>query len=125
MLKGGFNENTPLSQMIRKICNKMQYSVRLKNSISGLFLVNFSDAIIHQHYRIYKNGTIVIYPKDQRERKINLNDLYDYSLQVKSMFQAMLDWADTTDKPKTILDDTVDSLIHQVKSLDKKLDRLS
>ena len=105
----------------------MQYSVRLKNSISGLFLVDFSDAIDHQHYTIHKNGTMEIYSKDQMKKEINLNDLYDYSLQVKSMFNAMLDWADNTEEPKTktILDDTVDSLIHQVKTLDEKLDRLS
>jgi hypothetical protein len=126
MIKGGFDEDTSLSQMIRKVCNKMQYTEKLKNSIRGLFLVDFRDAIAHQKYRI-KNGTIAIYPKDQI-KQITLNDLYDDALQVRSMFHAMLDWADTTEKPKTkktALDNTVNDLIHQVNALDKKLDRLS
>jgi len=123
MIKGGFDENTPLSQMIRKICNKMQYSEKLKNAIRGMFLVDFSDAMTHQRYQISKNGTILIYPNKQ----ITLNDLYDYSLQVSLMFHAMLDWSDTTEKskPKTVLDNAVNDLINQVKTLDKKLDRLS
>jgi hypothetical protein len=127
MIKGGFDENTPLSQMIRKICNKMQYSEKLKNAIRGLFLVNFRDAIVHQNYLINKNGTIVTYPKDQAEGKITLNDLCEDALQVRSMFHAMLDWADNTEKPKvkkTVLDSAVNDLIHQVNVLDKKLDSL-
>lgn len=126
MIKGSFDEDTQLSQMIRKICNKMQYTEKLKNSIRGLFLVDFRDAIAHQKY-IIKDGTITIYPKDQREQ-ITLNELYDDALQVRSMFHAMLDWADATEKPKTkktILDNTINDLIHQVNTLDKKLDRLS
>jgi len=123
MIKGGFDENTPLSQMIKKICNKMQYSEKLKNSIRGLFLVDFRDAMTHQRYQINKNGTMIIYPNQQ----ITLNDLYDNALQVRSMFHAMLDWADTTEKPrtKTVLDHAVNDLINQVKTLDKKLDMLS
>lgn len=126
MIKGSFDEDTQLSQMIRKICNKMQYTEKLKNSIRGLFLVDFRDAIAHQKY-IIKDGAITIYPKDQREQ-ITLNELYDDALQVRSMFHAMLDWADATEKPKTkktILDNTINDLIHQVNTLDKKLDRLS
>ena len=126
MIKGSFDEDTQLSQMIRKICNKMQYTEKLKNSIRGLFLVDFRDAIAHQKY-IIKDGTITVYPKDQREQ-ITLNELYDDALQVRSMFHAMLDWADATEKPKTkktILDNTINDLIHQVNTLDKKLDRLS
>jgi hypothetical protein len=126
MIKGSFDEDTQLSQMIRKICNKMQYTEKLKNSIRGLFLVDFRDAIAHQKY-IIKDGTITIYPKDQREQ-ITLNELYDDALQVRSMFHAMLDWADATEKPKTkktILDNTINDLIHQVNTLDKKLDKLS
>jgi hypothetical protein len=126
MIKGSFDEDTSLSQMIRKICNKMQYTEKLKNSIRGLFLVDFRDAIAHQKY-IIKDGAITIYPKDQREQ-ITLNELYDDALQVRSMFHAMLDWADATEKPKTkkaILDNTINDLIRQVNTLDKKLDRLS
>ena len=126
MIKGSFDEDTQLSQMIRKICNKMQYTEKLKNSIRGLFLVDFRDAIAHQKY-IIKDGAITIYPKDHREQ-ITLNELYDDALQVRSMFHAMLDWADATEKPKTkktILDNTINDLIHQVNTLDKKLDRLS
>ena len=63
MLKGGFNSDTTLEQMIKKICNKMQYSEKLKNSIRGLFLADFRDAIVHQHYLINRKGELIIFPQ--------------------------------------------------------------
>ena len=53
-IKGGFNDETTLGMFIKKICNKMQYSEKLKNSVRGLFLEDFRDAITHQNYLIYK-----------------------------------------------------------------------
>ena len=42
-IKGGFNDETTLGMFIKKICNKMQYSEKLKNSVRGLFLEDFRD----------------------------------------------------------------------------------
>jgi hypothetical protein len=129
-LKGGFDENTTLNQMITKICNKMQYSEKLKNSIRGLFLVDFRNAIAHQQYLIYKNGDLVIYPKDEEIKKyLNIKDLTDDALQVMTIFDAMLDWANGQEKSEDTkteaLDKVVKDLTKQVEALDKKLDRLS
>jgi len=129
-LKGGFDENTTLNQMITKICNKMQYSEKLKNSIRGLFLVDFRNAIAHQQYLIYKNGDLVIYPKDTKMKKyLNIKDLTDNALQVMAILDAMLDWANgkgkSEDKKTEALDKVVKDLTKQVEALDKKLDRLS
>jgi len=129
-LKGGFDENTPLSQILKKTCNKMQYNPKLKNAIRGLFLANFADALSCHQYLISKDGHLVIYPKDQEKKKqISIDELYDDSLQVRAIFDAMIDWADTTDdlpKNKTdTIDDIVKGLINQVSFLDRKLDRIS
>ena len=53
-IKEGFDENTTLEDMLKRICNKMQYTEKLKNSIKGLFLENFSHAIINQQFLIQK-----------------------------------------------------------------------
>ncbi|WP_428327004.1 hypothetical protein [Nitrosopumilus sp.] len=129
-LKGGFDEDTTLSQILKKTCNKMQYNPKLKNAIRGLFLVDFADAITYHQYLISKDGHLIIYPKDKDKKKqISIDALYDDSLQVRAIFDAMIDWADVTDDPpknKTeTIDDIVKNLINQVSSLDKKLDRIS
>ena len=129
-LKGGFDENTTLSQILKKTCNKMQYNPKLKNAIRGLFLADFADALEYHQYLITKDGHLVIYPKDgEKKKQISIDELYDDSLQVRAIFDAMLDWADTTDEPpknKTdTIDDIVKGLINQVSSLDRKLDRIS
>lgn len=129
-LKGGFNEDTTLSQILKKTCNKMQYNPKLKNAIRGLFLADFADALEYHQYLISKDGHLVIYPKDEeKEKQISIDELYDDSLQVRAIFDAMIDWADTTEEPPKTktdgLDDIVKSLIDQVSSLDKKLDQIS
>lgn len=129
-LKGGFNEDTALSQILKKTCNKMQYNPKLKNAIRGLFLADFADALEYHQYLISKDGHLIIYPKDkEKEKQISLDELYDDSLQVRAIFDAMLDWANESDKPtpkKTeTIDDIVKNLVSQVKSLDAKLDRIS
>ena len=129
-IKSGFNDETTLGMLIKKICNKMQFSEKLKNSVRGLFLEDFRDAITHQNYLIYKNANLVIYPNDEKLKKhLNLEDLYNYSLQVMAMFNAMIDWSNgpnsTSDRPTTELDRIVDDFKKQVELLDKKLERLS
>ncbi len=129
-LKGGFNEDTTLSQILKKTCNKMQYNPKLKNAIRGLFLADFADALEYHQYLISKDGHLVIYPKDEeKEKQISIDELYDDSLKVRAIFDAMIDWADTTEEPPKTktdgLDDIVKSLIDQVSSLDKKLDQIS
>lgn len=129
-LKGGFDEDTTLSQILKKICNKMQYNPKLKNAIRGLFLADFADALAYNQYLISKDGHLIIYPKDEEKKKqINIDELYDDSLQVRAIFNAMLDWTDTTNDPpenKTeTIDDVVKNLINQVNLLDRKLDRIS
>ena len=108
----------------------MQYSEKLKNSIHGLFLENFRIAITHQNYLIHKNANIVIYPNDEKLKKhLNLEDLYDYALQVVAIFDAMIDWSNgsntTSEKPPTELDRIVDDFKKQVETLDRKLEKLS
>ncbi|MHA7733809.1 hypothetical protein [Nitrosopumilus sp. S6] len=129
-LKGGFDENTTLSQILKKTCNKMQYNPKLKNAIRGLFLADFADAIISQQFLILNDGHLMIYPKDDAKKKlISIDELYDDSLQVRSIFDAMLDWADESDKPKQkqteTIDDIVRNLVSHVNSLDAKLDHIS
>lgn len=129
-LKGGFDQNTTLSLILKKTCNKMQYNPRLKNAILGLFLADFADAINTHQYLISKDGYLIIYPKDKEKKKqITIDELYDDSLRVRAIFNAMLDWADTTDEPpknKTEpINDIVKNLINQVNSLDKKLGQIS
>ncbi|AJM92474.1 hypothetical protein [Nitrosopumilus piranensis] len=129
-LKGGFDENTTLNQILKKTCNKMQYNPKLKNAIRGLFLVDFADAVAYQQYLIQNDGYLIIYPNDETKKKqITLDELYDNSLQVRTIFCAMLDWADTTYKPKEPkaeeISDIVKKLVSQVDSLDKKLGQIS
>lgn len=129
-IKGGFNDETTLGMLIKKICNKMQFSEKLKNSVRGLFLEDFRDAITHQNYLIYKNANLVIYPNDEKLKKhLNLEDLYNYSLQVMAIFDAMIDWSNgpnsTSDRPATELDRIVDDFKKQVETLDRKLEKLS
>ena len=95
-----------------------------------MFLADFADAVTYQQYLIFKNGNLVIYPKDEnRQRQLSISDLYDDALQVRAIFDAMLDWADTTDKPAEnkhqSIDSVVKNLIKQVNMLDKKLEDLS
>ena len=129
-IKGGFNDETALGILIKKICNKMQYSEKLKNSVRGLFLEDFRDAIVHQNYLIYKNANLVIYPNDEKLKKhLNLEDLYDCALQVMAMFDAMIDWSNgpnsTSDRPTTELDGIINDFKKQVEALDRKLEKLS
>ena len=129
-IKGGFDQNTTLSQILKKTCNKIQYNPKLKKAIHGLFLADFADALAYHQYLITKDGHLVIYPNDaEKIKQISIDELYDDSLQVRAIFDAMLDWADTADdspknNPETI-DDLVKGLINQVSSLDRKLDRIS
>jgi len=128
-LKGGFDEYTSLHQMITKICNKMQYSEKLKNSIRGMFLLNFRNAILTQQYRIYQNDDLIIYPNNETLKKhFNIKDLVDYSLQVMTMLEAMLDWSNggkkSIDNSTSALYSLVYDMKKQVELLDKKLDRL-
>jgi hypothetical protein len=129
-IKGGFNDETTLGILSKKICNKMQYSEKLKNSIHGLFLEDFRTAIIHQNYLIHNNANLVIYPNDEKLKKhLNLEDLYDYALQVVAIFDAMIDWSNgsntISEKPPTELDRIVDDFKKQVEALDRKLEKLS
>lgn len=126
---GGFDEDTTLEEMIKKICNNMQYSEKLKNSIRGLFLADFRDAIAHQHYLLDKKGELIIYPQEDRRQALTLKDLADKALQIMEIFDAMLDWANgksrTENKKTQALDEIVGDLTNQVDVLDKKLDKLS
>jgi len=129
-IKDGFDENTTLEEMLKRICNKMQYPEKLKNSIKGLFLENFRHAITHQQFLIQKNGQIVIYPKDENKKQIlNIKNLADSALQVTEILDAMIDWSNGTirkpDKKSEMLDGVVSDLTKQVQELDKKLDRLA
>ena len=129
MIKSGFNDFTSLEQMIKKICNKMQYTEKLKNSIRGLFLVDFKNAIENQYFLIHKNGNLVIYPKDEKMKKyLNIEDLHDYSSQAIAILNAMIDWSngqETSVDEKTPELDLVQDLINQVKLLDGKLNKLA
>ena len=126
---GGFDEDTTLEEMIKKICNNMQYSEKLKNSIRGLFLADFRDAIAHQHYLLDKKGELIIYPQEERRQVLTLKDLADKALQIMEIFDAMLDWANgktrIENKKTHALDEIVGDLTNQVDVLDKKLDKLS
>lgn len=129
-IKDGFDENTTLEEMLKRICNKMQYPEKLKNSIKGLFLVDFRHAISHQRFLIQKNGHVVIYPNDEDKKQIlNIKDLADGALQVTEILDAMVDWSNGTvrkqDKRSSVLDEVVGDLTKQVKELDKRLDRLA
>lgn len=129
-LEEGFGKDTTLAQMVNRICKKMNYSERLQNSIKGLFLLDFANAVTQQQYRIHKSGEIVIYPKDEEMKKqFNIKELADNAIQATDILDAMLDWANgktrTEDKKTEILDNIVNDLTKQVQDLDKKLDNLS
>lgn len=129
-LEEGFGKDTTLAQMVNRICKKMNYSERLQNSIKGLFLLDFANAVTQQQYRIHKSGEIVIYPKDEEMKKqFNIKELADNAIQATDILEAMLDWANgktrTEDKKTEILDNIVNDLTKQVQDLDKKLDNLS
>lgn len=129
-LEGGFGKNTTLEQMVKRICKKMNYSEKLQNSIQGLFLLNFRNAVTQQQYRIYKSGEIVIYPNERKMKKhLNVKDLADMSIQSSEILEAMLDWSNgkikTGNVKQEILDEIVDDFTKQVKALDKKLNDLS
>jgi hypothetical protein len=129
-LEEGFGKNTTLEQMVKRICKEMNYSEKMQNSIQGLFLLDFSNAITQQQYRINKAGEIVIYPNNKKiKRHLNIKDLADYSMQAAEILDAMLDWSNgktrTVNKKPEILDEIVSDLTKQVQALDKKLDNLS
>lgn len=129
-LEEGFGKDTTLAQMVNRICKKMNYSERLQNSIKGLFLLDFANAVTQQQYRIHKSGEILIYPKDEEMKKqFNIKELADNAIQATDILEAMLDWANgktrTEDKKTEILDNIVNDLTKQVQDLDKKLDNLS
>jgi len=129
-LEDGFGKDTTLEQMVKRICKKMNYSEKLQNSIQGLFLLDFQNAIIQQQYRINKSGEIVIYPNNKKmKRHLNIKDLADNSMQAAEILNAMLDWSNgktkTVNKKPEILDEIVSDLTKQVQALDKKLDNLS
>lgn len=129
-LEDGFGKNTTLEQMVKRICKKMNYSEKMLNSIQGLFLLNFRNAITQQHYRINKSGEIIIYPNNKKmKRHLNIKDLADNSMQAAAILEAMLDWSNgktrTVNKKPEILDEIVSDLTKQVQALDKKLDNLS
>lgn len=129
-LEDGFGKNTTLEQMVKRICKKMNYSEKMLNSIQGLFLLDFRNAITQQHYRINKSGEIIIYPNNKKmKRHLNIKDLADNSMQAAAILEAMLDWSNgktrTVNKKPEILDEIVSDLTKQVQALDKKLDNLS
>lgn len=127
-LEDGFGKNTTLEQMIERICKKMNYSKKLQNSIQGLFLLDFRNAIVQQQYKIHKTGEIVIYPNNGKKH-LNIKDLADMSRQATEILDAMFDWSNgkskTEDKKQETLDGIVSDLTKQVQELDEKLDKLS
>ena len=130
LLKHGFDENTTLEQMIKKICNKMRYSEKLKESIRRLFLGNFRKATLHQQFLIQKNGELVIYPNNiELKQNLSITDLADNALQVMEMLDAMIDWSNGTKRQPTkkseIMEDIVSDLTKQVQNLDKKTRQVS
>ena len=129
-LEEGFGKDTTLEQMVNRICKKMNYSKKLQDSIKGLFLLDFANAVTQQQYRIHKSGEIVIYPKDEEMKKqMNIKDLADNAMQATEILDAMLDWANgktkIEDKKTEILDNIVNDLTKQIQDLNKKLDNLS
>ncbi len=130
MIKNGFDENTTLEQLIKRICNKMQYPEKLKNSIRGLFLIDFKNAIVHQRYLINKPDDLVIYSRDKKMKKhLNIKNVADNAIQVIEILDAMLDWANgktkLIEKKTKIADRVINDLSKQVEVLNQKLDKLS
>ena len=128
-IKGEFDHNQTLNILIKKICNKMQYPEKLKNSIYGLFLGSFQNAINTKQYLFQKNNHFVIYPKNKElTQNISIETLYDYSLQLMAIFDAMIDWSNgkkNTKKQTNSFDDLISDFKKQISVLDKKLDSLS
>ncbi|MGY5151640.1 MAG: hypothetical protein ACW9XA_05170 [Candidatus Nitrosopumilus sp. bin_6a] len=129
-LEDGFNKNTTLEQMVEKICKKMNYSEKMENAIHGLFLLNFSDAVTQQQYRIFKSGEMIIHPDNEKMKNIlNIKDLTDRSMQATEILEAMFDWSNgktrTINEKPEMLDEIVKDLTKQVQALDKKLDKLA
>jgi hypothetical protein len=128
-LDEGFGKDTTLEQMVERICKKMNYGDRLQNSIRGLFLLDFREAITQQQFVIEKTGNLVINHKNENKMQLNIKDLADYSSQAMEILAAMFDWSnDKTQEPENNsdgLDNLVSDLTKQVQKLDKKLDNLS
>ncbi|AFS82820.1 hypothetical protein [Candidatus Nitrosopumilus sediminis] len=129
-LEDGFDKDSTLEHMVKRICKKMNYSEKMQNAINGLFLLDFKNAITQQQYRIHESGEMVIYPNDKKMKKyLNIKDLADNSKQAAEILDAMFDWSNGKvrteyEKPE-ILDDIVSDFTKQVQELDKKLDNLS
>lgn len=129
-LEEGFGKESTLEQLIKRICKKMNYSVKMQNSIQGLFLLDFRNAITQQQYRIQKSGEIVIYPNNEKMKKtLNIKDLADDSKQATGILEAMFDWSNgkvrTNDEKHEMLDSIVSDLTKQVQELDEKLKNIS
>jgi hypothetical protein len=128
-LDEGFGKDTTLEQMIERICKKMNYGNKLQNSIRGLFLLDFREAIAQQQFVIENTGNLIINHKNENKIQLNIKDLADYSSQAMEILAAMFDWSnDKIQKPEKNpdgLDDLVSDLTKQVQELDKKLDNLS
>ena len=129
-LDEGFGKDTTLQQMIARICKKMNYSQKLQNSIRGLFLLDFKDAITHEQFIFQKSGHLVINPNNSKmQKQLDIKDLADYSSQAMKILEAMFDWSNgitnNQEKKPDKLDDIVGDLAKQVQELDKKLDKLS
>ncbi len=108
----------------------MNHPERLHNSIKGLFLLDFANAVTQQQYRIHKSGEIIIYPKNEkRKMQLNIKDLADYVIQATKILDVMLDWANgkikNDDKKTEVLDNVANDPTNQMKNPDKKLDSLS
>ena len=107
----------------------MQYPEKLKNSIYGLFLGSFQNAVNTQQYLFQNNTHLVIYPKNKElTQNISIETLYDYSLQVMAIFDAMVDWSNGKKQAKketNSFDDLISDFKKQISVLDKKLDTLS
>lgn len=129
-LEDGFDKDSTLEKMVKRICKKMNYSDKMQNAISGLFLLDFKNAIGQQQYRIQESGQIIIYTNDKKiKKKLDIKDLADNSKQAAEILDAMFDWSNgkvrTEGEKPEILDDIVNNLTKQVQELDKKLDNLS
>lgn len=129
-LEDGFDKDSTLEEMVKRICKKMNYSDKMQNAISGLFLLDFKNAIGQQQYRIQESGQMIIYTNDKKiKKKLDIKDLADNSKQAAEILDAMFDWSNgkvrTEGEKPEILDDIVNNLTKQVQELDKKLDNLS
>ena len=108
----------------------MNYNQKLQNSIRGLFLLDFKDAITHERFIIEKAGYLIINPNESKiQKQLDIKDLADYASQAMEILAAMFDWSNgitkNQEKKPDKLDDIVSDLAKQVQELDKKLDKLS